>query len=303
MRLTGVIPIRKPPGFTSHDIVAKVRKISGIKRVGHTGTLDPDVEGVLPVCLGQATRIVEYVQELPKRYIGTMTLGRATDTQDSSGQVIEEQSVGSIQSEQVERVFRRFQGEIEQIPPMVSAVKVDGRPLYKWAREGKVVERKPRPVTIYRLQMTGLDTDGVYPQIQFDVCCSRGTYVRTLCVDLGAELGYPAHLSHLVRVQSGPFFLEDTITLTQLRKIAATAAWDKVLYPVDVVLGHFPIFVVSPSVRLNVWNGQSLSWDEPLASDLCDKLVRVYTEEGDFCALYRIVDTNTARPEKVFRGE
>ncbi len=299
---TGVIPIYKPPGMTSHDVVSKVRRLAGIRRVGHTGTLDPDVAGVLPVCLGQATRIVEYVQELPKRYKGTMTLGIATDTQDGSGRVTEEQVVDSLPIERIEQVFRSFQGEIEQVPPMVSAVKVGGRRLYEWAREGKVVERKPRRITIYQLQMTGLNLEEAFPKIQFDVLCSRGTYVRTLCVDIGAALGYPAHLSQLTRVQSGPFILEDTVTLDNLQHVAANGNWKDVLYPIDAVLGNFPTLLVPVDTKSGVWNGESLSWEEPIEKALVDQLVRVYTEEGDFCAIYRVIDPHTAQPEKVFRG-
>lgn len=299
---TGVIPVYKPPGMTSHDVVMKVRRIVGIRRVGHTGTLDPDVAGVLPVCLGQATRIVEYVQELPKRYLGTMTLGQATDTQDGSGEVMEEKEVESIQGERVEEVFYSFLGEIEQVPPMVSAVKVGGRRLYEWAREGKVVERKPRRITIYQLQMIGLDLEGDFPKIDFDVLCSRGTYVRTLCVDIGAKLGYPAHLSHLIRVQSGPFFLEDTVTLDALQQTAITGNLEGILYPVDAVLGNFPTVIVPAVAKAKVWNGEPLSWEEPLENSFVDQLVRVYTEEGDFCAIYRVIDPHRAQPEKVFRG-
>ncbi len=299
---TGVIPIYKPPGMTSHDVVSKVRRLAGIRRVGHTGTLDPDVAGVLPVCLGQATRIVEYVQELPKRYHGTMTLGKATDTQDRSGRVIEEKAVDSLQPEKIEQVFRSFQGEIEQVPPMVSAVKVGGRRLYEWAREGKVVERKPRRITIYELKITGLNLEEAFPQIHFDVLCSRGTYVRTLCVDIGAALGYPAHLSQLTRVQSGPFFLEDTVTLDDLQQMAANGNWEDVLYPIDAVLGNFPTLLVPVDKKLRVWNGEFLSWEEPLETSLVNQLVRVYTEAGEFCAIYRVIDPCTAQPEKVFRG-
>ena len=220
MMLHGVVPVNKPAGLTSHDVVNRIRRLSRQKKVGHTGTLDPAVKGVLPICLGQATRIAEYIQSLPKRYWGTLTLGAATDTQDHTGRVTEEQPVSPLDPEQIDRVFRRFIGEIEQVPPMYSAVKVDGKRLYEWARQGREIKRSSRRVTVYSLERTGIE-GGEQPRIHFDVRCSKGTYVRTLCVDLGKELGYPAHMSRLVRTESGPFTLEEAFTLDRLERVAA----------------------------------------------------------------------------------
>ncbi|GGE25130.1 tRNA pseudouridine synthase B [Marinithermofilum abyssi] len=298
--LHGVIPIRKLPGMTSHDVVARVRRIAGQKKAGHTGTLDPDVEGVLPVCLGQATRIAEYIQDLPKRYHGTLTLGIATDTEDASGRVTAETAVDSLDPDEVNEVFRRFVGEMEQIPPMYSAVKIKGKRLYELAREGKEVERKSRTIRIYELIVTWLELDEPHPRIHFDVLCSKGTYVRTLCVDLGKALGYPAHMSRLIRVESGPFHLEDAVTLDALEERVKEEGWDQLLVCPGEALGHLPVLFVPESAFASVMNGMTLQLDAPVAFP-AGSLCRVYTEEGRFCALYRLVEETTARPEKVFR--
>ncbi|MCS1351273.1 tRNA pseudouridine(55) synthase TruB [Mechercharimyces sp. CAU 1602] len=295
----GVIPVIKPSGMTSHDVVAVVRRLAGQKRVGHTGTLDPDVVGILPICLGQATRIVEYIQDLPKRYRGTLVIGKATDTQDASGEVIAEQKVPPLAAAQIEELFHHFTGEIEQIPPMYSAVKVNGKRLYELARAGEEVERKPRKATIYELTMHGLEQGSEQCIIHFDVLCSRGTYVRTLCVDMGAHLGYPAHMSHLERVESGPLRIEDGITLAQLEEVAVAGEWADVLLSPDQLLGHFPSLIVAEADQMDVLNGLSLFSDDPM--DTYHPLYRVYSENGNFCGIYRWIDEHMAKPEKVFR--
>ncbi|SFJ23431.1 tRNA pseudouridine(55) synthase TruB [Thermoflavimicrobium dichotomicum] len=296
MTLHGVIPIRKPKGYTSHDIVGFMRRLTGQKRVGHTGTLDPEVEGVLPICLGQATRIVEYIQDLPKRYAGTMKLGISTDTEDQTGQVLEEVTVPSLSLDEIHQVFQRFRGEIEQIPPMYSAVRVHGKRLYELARAGVEVERPKRKVMIYDLDCTGMEA-GEHPLIHFDVRCSKGTYIRTLCVDLGLALGYPAHMTQLTRVQSGPFHLSDCYTLEELKEVSAKGHWQEVLFSMDEVLGQYPSFIVADEDEKRVLDG----WDLEIADDYANSLVRVYTESGRFCAIYRIDGKKQAKPEKVFR--
>ena len=302
MTLFGVIPVRKPAGLTSHDVVVKLRRLTGQRRVGHTGTLDPAVEGVLPICVGQATRIAEYIQDLPKRYAGSMLLGVSTDTQDQTGEILREMPVAELDSSRVDEVFQRFLGEIEQVPPMVSAVRVGGRRLYEWAREGKEVPRKPRRVRIYELRRTGMEREGDRVRIDFEVLCSKGTYVRTLCVDIGESLGYPAHMSRLVRVQSGPFFLQDAVTLEELDEVARHGNWEQVLISPDAALGHLPGLVVSASLQQGVWNGMSLRLEKPLDTQAVGRLFRVYTDDGAFCALYRLSAPDIARPEKVFRN-
>ncbi|SEN44638.1 tRNA pseudouridine(55) synthase TruB [Lihuaxuella thermophila] len=299
MTIHGVIPVYKPKGYTSHDIVALVRRLAQQKKAGHTGTLDPEVEGVLPVCLGQATRVVEYIQELPKRYKGSFLLGISTDTQDQAGKVLEEVTVSEVSRSSIERVFANFQGEIEQTPPMYSAVKVQGRRLYEWARAGQEIERPSRKVTIYRLVCTDY-IPGEHPRIDFDVICSKGTYVRTLCVDLGQALGYPAHMTSLVRTESGPFRLDDCYTLEELKQVAERRLWAEAVTPIDEVLGHFPSLVVSSEDEERVLNGWGLRLESPPPVKE-SFLARVYSETGRFCALYRCESDGRALPEKVFR--
>lgn len=296
--LHGVIPVLKPSGWTSHDVVNRIRRLSGQKKVGHTGTLDPEVEGVLPVCLGQATRIAEYIQNLPKRYRGTMTLGIATDTQDQTGQVVEEKPVDVVPTpEQIDAVFNRFTGAIQQVPPMFSAVKVKGRKLYEWAREGESVQRPPRTVTIYSLRRIGME-DGEHPRVDFDVTCSKGTYIRTLCVDLGAALGYPAHMSRLVRTESGPFTLTDAQPLQSLAELAEKGELHRALIGIGDALAHLPQVAVTEEASAGVLNGRPLSMKGDFA---VGTLFRVFTHSGQFCALYKMRDEQTATPEKVFR--
>ncbi|WP_054949864.1 tRNA pseudouridine(55) synthase TruB [Numidum massiliense] len=301
--LNGILPVWKPANVTSHDVVAKVRRLAQQKRVGHTGTLDPAVEGVLPLCLGQATRVVEYVQQLAKTYEGTMTLGIATDTQDQEGQELERAAVGDVSEQDIRRVFRQFTGEITQTPPMFSAVKVDGRRLYDLAREGKVVERKARTVRIERLELLAMRA-GAFPEVDFSVTCSKGTYVRTLCVDMGAALGYPAHMSRLVRVQSGPFCAEQCVTLAQLEETPREKWGERWLFPLEAGVAHFPAYTIAASDARRVANGMPLqltsgSETKPEAVSP-GTLVRIYV--GDtFRALYLTDATGKqAKAVKVF---
>lgn len=221
--VNGVLVVDKPAGMTSHDCVSRIRRLYRTKKVGHTGTLDPDVTGVLPICLGQATRLVEYLQELPKRYDVVMRIGSATTTEDASGEVTEQKSVDpkTITVERMEEVFSSFLGEIEQVPPMYSAVKVNGKRLYELAREGAVIERKSRKVTIYELALVSISAEEQMADVRFTCTCSKGTYMRTLCVDLGQALGYPAHMKLLRRTKSGPFTEQEAIPLDKLEEQAA----------------------------------------------------------------------------------
>lgn len=293
----GILPIYKPRGYTSHDIVHQIRRIMGQKRVGHTGTLDPEVEGVLPICLGQATRVVEYIQNRPKRYRGKMRLGISTDTEDQTGSIIEKQAVTQLTRQQIEEVFEQFHGEIEQIPPMYSAVKVQGKRLYELARQGKEVARKPRKAMIYHLQCLSDVVEGAFPIIEFDVICAKGTYVRTLCVDIGKKLGYPAHLASLIRTESGPFHMDDCYSLDQLSQIQSEEERRQLLFSLDEALGHLPCLIIHESDVPRVLNGASFQVGE---LNIDAQIIRIYSESGRFCALYRL-EKSMAKPEKVFR--
>ncbi len=212
---SGVLPVLKPQGMTSHDVVAKVRKILGQKKVGHTGTLDPQVRGVLPILVGSATRLSDYFMAVPKRYRATAMLGYSTDTQDAEGEAV---AYGSVLPESVSEVaFRQalsaFCGDIEQVPPDYSAVKIRGKKLLDYVREGKDIPvKKARTVRIYNLSLLIYEP----PRVTFDILCSKGTYVRTICADLGEVLGTKAHMERLVRTSSGGFLLEDAISLEDI---------------------------------------------------------------------------------------
>jgi tRNA pseudouridine55 synthase len=209
--VSGVIVVDKPPGITSRRAVDRVKRAFGVRKAGHAGTLDPDATGVLIVCLGRATKLFRYLTEGEKEYIGTITLGVETDTQDASGRVIKESEV-NVTEEQVKEVAFGFVGEITQIPPMYSAIRVNGRRLYKLARRGQEVERPPRKVTIYELEISRIEL----PEIDFRVVCSKGTYIRTLASDIGKRLSCGAHLSRLRRIRSGPFTLEMALPLEKI---------------------------------------------------------------------------------------
>jgi tRNA pseudouridine55 synthase len=213
--MDGILNLLKPPGMTSHDVVSVVRRVLGIKKVGHTGTLDPGVAGVLPICVGRATRLAEFIAGEDKAYRAEITFGVTTDTQDSFGQVTGDADASHLGKGDVAYAITKFQGEIMQVPPMVSAVKVDGKRLYELAREGVEVERAARPVTIHKLQLLDF-RPGTHPVAFVDVVCSKGTYIRTLAADLGQALGVGAHMSYLVRTRSGPFTLPEASTLEEL---------------------------------------------------------------------------------------
>jgi tRNA pseudouridine55 synthase len=215
-----VIPVDKPSGLTSHDVVARVRRATGVKRVGHAGSLDPSATGVLIVLVGRATRLAQFFVDCEKRYRGRIVLGTVTDTQDAEGTVLSERPVGDISESDIERVFRDFEGPIEQTPPMVSALKHQGTPLYVLARKGQVVDRPARTVTVKSLRMLGARL----PEIEFEVTCTRGTYVRTLAHDIGAALGPGAHLGALTRTGVGPFELDEAVTLQTIERPGTDAA-------------------------------------------------------------------------------
>ncbi|MCH5586256.1 tRNA pseudouridine(55) synthase TruB [Shimazuella sp. AN120528] len=297
MTLHGIIPVWKPKGLTSHDVVGRIRRLAGQKRVGHTGTLDPEVEGVLPICLGQATRLVEYIQDLPKRYKGTMVLGVSTDTEDQTGTIVEQVEV-TTDLFPLEKVIDHFQGEIEQVPPMYSAVKIKGERLYELARKGKVIERPSRRVTIYRLDMKQIGSKD-YPMFSFDVTCSKGTYVRTLCVDIGKFMGYPAHMNKLIRVQSGPFQIADCYTFDELDTAKDHGSFSDTLVAMDEALCHLPAVVVSQEDGKRVLDGNVFDWDASLDNS-SSTMVRIYDETGRFYAIYEI-HHQELRPVKVFR--
>ena len=229
---SGVLLVDKEPGMTSHDAVAIARRSLGIKKIGHCGTLDPMATGLLMLVVGRATKIQDLLMSEDKEYVGTVTLGTVTSTQDAEGEVVEEQEVPDLEASQIEEAFEAFKGEFEQIPPMVSAIKKDGVPLYKLARKGKVVKRDPRPVYVTDFQITRTEL----PEIDFVVNCSKGFYVRTYAHDIGAKLGCGGHLSSLRRTRSGKFTLERAISVEQLKNAERKELLDSMVSLAEISL-------------------------------------------------------------------
>ena len=241
--MDGFININKEPGWTSHDVVAALRGILRQKKIGHAGTLDPAAQGVLPVCLGKATRLAEYAAQCGKRYRGEITFGIGTDSYDAEGRVVEQKAAGHLKKEAVEAALASFTGEIEQTPPMVSALKFRGEPLYKLARKGVEIERPARRVTVHGIETVGY-TEGENPRLTIDITCSKGTYIRSLAHDLGRSLSVCAHLSALCRLAVGPFSLPEAYTVAQVKELVARQSWDFLL-PMSIGVAALPSFTVS----------------------------------------------------------
>ncbi|WCK52851.1 tRNA pseudouridine(55) synthase TruB [Aneurinibacillus sp. Ricciae_BoGa-3] len=302
---SGILPLFKPAGMTSHDCVMKIRRLAQTKKVGHTGTLDPDVTGVLPICIGQATKVADYLHDEPKRYRAQVTFGVSTDTEDASGTPVEKAAIhGKLNEQQVRDVFKQFTGEILQVPPMYSAVRVNGKRLHELAREGKVVERKPRSAIIYSMQIEEMNLDQLRPTVRFTVDCSKGTYIRTLCVDIGKALGVPAHMSYLQRIKSGPFTLDQCYFFDEVERACADHALDKLLFPLDQALLQYP-HVEVPAGRVQaIRNGLSQRHLRPGHWNIGDK-IRIYAPDGTFLALHEVIETDRdmgveSKPVKVF---
>jgi tRNA pseudouridine55 synthase len=302
MTLEGVLPVIKPVDFTSHDVVAKVRGILGIRRIGHTGTLDPKVTGVLPLCIGRATRVVEYIQDLPKQYEAVLTIGLATDTEDMTGIVISQVEHVQLTETEVKQAFAKFLGIIDQIPPMYSAIKVEGQRLYDLARQGQVIERKSRQVEIFELEIMHLNLELAHPQIKFRVKCSKGTYIRTLCVDVGRALGYPAVMSELIRTATGPIVLSQCITLDQLSELAKNGMVPSRMIATDAAIAHLPSWTVSEEEAIQAMQGKTIHPETDSTERLINQeVVRLYSTSNRFLGIYRWhAEQNSITPEKVF---
>ncbi len=293
--MDGILVIRKEKGYTSHDVVAKLRGILHTKKIGHTGTLDPEAEGVLPVAVGRATGLVEFLTEKEKEYQALLRLGIETDTQDMTGTILGKKEVTCTEDE-IREVCRSFLGERQQIPPMYSALKVNGRKLYELAREGKTVERKARTVHFYDIEVEGI----FLPRVELSVKCGKGTYIRTLCHDIGQALGCGGCLESLIRTRSGQFVLQDSLTLAQVQAAADCGKARELLIPVEEILKDYPrICCREPGDRL-------LDNGNPLAEGLIEGerqpgWVRMCSSAGVFKGIYRWDDKKGAyRPVKMF---
>jgi tRNA pseudouridine55 synthase len=254
--MDGVLALKKEAGWTSHDVVAKVRHLLSATKVGHAGTLDPAATGLLPLLIGKGTRIAEYLQQWDKEYRAHLRLGETTNTQDATGTVVDRHSTEHVTPEAIQEAMRRFQGEIEQVPPMYSAVKIDGVPLYKSARAGKTIARESRTVAIHELDILTIDGR----DITFRVVCSKGTYIRTLCADIGAALGVGGHLLALERTRVGPLTLDRAMTIDDMIARHAIGHLADEVWSLDQVLYDLPAVVVDAQAADRVCHGVPLAW-------------------------------------------
>ncbi|MCM1117852.1 MAG: tRNA pseudouridine(55) synthase TruB [bacterium] len=279
----GIIIVYKERGYTSHDVVAKLRGICGQKKIGHTGTLDPEATGVLPVCLGSGTKLCDMLTDKDKEYEAVLRLGVRTDTQDMTGSVLDRHPVDASE-ERVREVVLSFQGGYWQLPPMYSALKVNGRKLYELAREGREVERQAREVQIPEIEIQGIDL----PLVKLRVVCSKGTYIRTLCADIGEKLGCGGAMESLVRTRVGGFGLEDAYTLEQIQAFKDQGRLAEIIAPVESVFGSCPVIHVREDMERFLNNGNALAVEQTVERErhASGRWVRVCRLDGSFAGIY-----------------
>lgn len=270
--INGIIVVNKEQGYTSHDVVAVMRKILGIKKVGHTGTLDPQATGVLPVCIGKGTKASDMLTNSDKEYIARVKLGTVTDTEDVWGEVLNQSDFSHITQDMIRAAAKKFVGEQTQIPPMYSAVKIGGKKLYEYARSGEEIERKSRTVTIHKIDIESFFEDG----FSMRVMCSKGTYIRTLCSDIGKELGVGACMSALVRTKSSIFSIENALTLDQIRAHAEQGSINDIVIPVDALFNDMEKIILDAQNTEKILNGMFINVPRP------DGEYRVYSHKGEF---------------------
>lgn len=274
--MNGIVIVDKPQGWTSQDVTARLRRVYATRRIGHGGTLDPMATGVLPVFVGRATRGVEFFEHAEKTYDTVLLLGRTTDTQDVTGATLAEKAV-HLSPANIERVLPRFRGDILQVPPMYSALKVNGKKLYELARKGQEVERQPRPITVFEL--TNLGFDGT--RLSLRVKCSKGTYIRTLCQDIGEALGCGGCMEALRRVRAGEYGIEDAVPLEQLLESETP---ERYLRGLDTMFAHCPAVTLTPNQEKRCRNGN------PFSSPLPQGTYRAYSQDGEFLMLAKVED-------------
>lgn len=277
--VNGVFVVDKPRGITSYDVVRQLKRAMPGVKIGYLGTLDPLATGVLPILLGEGTKLVPYLEAGTKTYEADLHLGVTTDTQDSEGKVLQSADVGDydLSPHRVEEVIQRFRGRIMQLPPMYSALKQNGEPLYKLARRGEAVERTPREVEIYELQATEIDP----PTLHLHIECSKGTYIRTVAHDIGEQLGCGAHLAELRRIRSGPFCLEDALSLDDIESLAHTGKLKERILTLSQAVGFLPAVEVEDAEAFHIRNGQTITLERvPQGSEEEGRVVRVLTRKG-----------------------
>ncbi len=281
--MNGIIIIDKPCGKTSHDMVGFIRRLTGIKKVGHTGTLDPEATGVLPVCIGNATKACELLTCEDKRYVAELALGMTTDTLDAEGEILTEQPV-LCDEETIKKTIESFVGEIWQIPPMFSAIKKDGKKLYELARQGISIEREKRKIIIHDISIIEINMEN--QTVSIDVSCSKGTYIRTLCDDIGMRLGCGAYMNKLKRVKSGRFSIEDAYKTEEIEKLFRENKFENALVSVDNVFSDYPEVVVDDRYADFIKNGVRVR----MRGLLEGQIYRVYDRENNFLSLSKCID-------------
>ncbi len=281
--LHGFLVIDKPEGWTSHDVVARIRRLTGLRRVGHAGTLDPMATGVLPVALGQATKLLEYLSEADKSYRATVRLGLTTDTDDATGAPVRERPWQHLTEEAVRRALAEFVGTVQQVPPVYSAIKRGGVPLHRLARRGRPVEAPPRTVTIYRIEVCSV----ALPDVTIEITCSKGTYIRSLARDLGERLGSGGHLRALRRLRTGPFDLHTAHTLDEVARAADTGTLPALLLPPDAVLLATPALVLGRRAERRLLTGQALGI---VATQPAGTIGRAYGADGALLGVVRVTE-------------
>lgn len=301
--MNGILNINKTTGMTSHDVVAKIRRLLKEKRVGHAGTLDPAASGVLPICVGQATRVAEYLSDSGKAYLATILFGTVTDTYDAEGTVLRTSSTDALTLQSVEEALQHFLGPQMQVPPRHSAIKLQGQPAYKRTRSGEDITLPPRPIVIYSLQVSGWNP----PFVTLAIECSKGTYIRSLAYDLGEYLGCGASLHSLVRTRSGPFLLSESITLDQLAEALTVQTpqgndgLSQFLYPADKALEHYPALRVDAATVDRVLHGNAFNYPYGMDMTQAGNVARVYSDAGHFIAIAGWdAEQEVWRPKKVF---
>lgn len=299
--MDGIINVYKEKGYTSHDVVAKMRGILRMKKIGHTGTLDPDAEGVLPVCLGKGTKLCDMLTDRSKTYRAVLLLGLETDTQDTTGAVLKESPV-DVGEEEVREAVLSFVGHYDQIPPMYSALKVGGKKLYELARAGKEVERQARPVEILKIQVEEIDL----PRVTMTVSCSKGTYIRTLCYDIGKKLGCGGCMEALLRTRVDRFELADSLKLSEIERLRDEGRIGEYIVPVDGMFQDLPAIHTLPEYDKLVHNGNwflaEQASPEGAVLDLAPR-ARVYDSHGQFIGVYQYREEKQRyQPQKIFLG-
>jgi tRNA pseudouridine55 synthase len=298
--MDGIINIYKEKGYTSHDVVAKMRGILRMKKIGHTGTLDPDAEGVLPVCVGKATKLVDLITDKDKTYLAVAKLGITTDTQDISGKVLTTSEV-ETDRDRLAKLIQSYIGEYLQLPPMYSAIKIDGRKLYELARQGKEIERDRRPVTIKDIRL--LDYNEEKQEFTVSVDCGKGTYIRTLLQDIGESLGCGATMKSLLRTAVGSFRSEDALKLSELERLVREDGLKPYIVTIEEVFSGYSGLQISSEYNKLIYNGNILMPEHlqtPVTEELSE-LVRVHDSEGNFIGLYRYIEEEMRfKPVKMF---